>query len=338
MAPADGLRDDGTLHGTNVAGIVAGVALDAKLISIDVFTGAWARDSDIVAGYDWVLQNKSSHNIRAVNLSVGLDKNWNTGTCDGGLFDRSPFTYVFTLLRGAGVVPVVSSGNDAFLDGTFQDGVASPACTTGAFTVGATYDSGPNTRSWSDPIDPRLNCSDTNVPVDAPACFSQDGPQVDVLAPGIDITAAGVNMSGTSMAAPHVAGAVAVLAAAKPYATTQELEGYLTTSATTVTDPRSNRSHPRLDLVAAVRAAFPLANDDQAAATPLTSWGGRYEQTTWTATREPGEPQHAWNAGGASVWFRWTAARSGTATSSRPRAATSTRCSGSTGPFPTAAW
>ena len=152
------------------------------------------------------------------------------------------------------------------------------------------------------------------MPVDAPPCFSQDGPQVDVLAPGVFITAAGVTKSGTSMAAPHVAGAAAVLAAAKPFATTQELEGYLTTSATTVTDPRSNRSHPRLDLVAAVRAAFPVANDDQAAATPLTSWGGRYEQTTWTATREPGEPQHAGNAGGASVWFRWTAARSGTAT------------------------
>ncbi|MGH9133398.1 MAG: S8 family peptidase, partial [Ilumatobacteraceae bacterium] len=302
-APDDGMRDDSTLHGTNVAGIVAGVAPDAKLISIDVFNGASASDSDIVAGLDWVLQNKSSQNIRAVNLSLGVRKNWNAGACDGGWFDRSAYTHPFTLLRGAGVVPVVASGNDAFLDGAFQDGISSPACATGAFSVGATYVSGPNTIAWPDATDPRLNCSDTNVPVDAPPCFSQDGPQVDVLAPGVFITAAGVTKSGTSMAAPHVAGAAAVLAAARPFATTQDLEGYLTTSATTVTDPRSNRSHPRLDLVAAVRAAFPVANDDQGAATPLTSWGGRYEQTTWTATRESGEPQHAGNAGGASVWF-----------------------------------
>ena len=314
VAPDDGMRDDGTLHGTNVAGIVAGVAAGARLISIDVFDGGVARDSVVVAGLDWVLQNRSSHNIRAINLSLGKGKDWHTGECNGGWFDRSPYTLPFTLLRGSGVVPVVASGNNAFLDGTFQDGIASPACATGAFSVGAAYDSGPNTMAWPDGTDPRLDCSDTNVPVDAPPCFSQDGPQVDVLAPGVFITAAGTLSSGTSMAAPHVAGAAAVLAAAKPFATTQELEGYLTTSATTVTDPRSNRSHPRLDLVAAVRAAFPVANDNQAAATPLTSWGGRYEQTTWAATREPGEPQHAGDAGGASVWFRWTAARTGTAT------------------------
>jgi subtilisin family serine protease len=313
-APDDGMRDDSTLHGTNVAGIVAGVAPDAKLISIDVFNGTLASDNDIVAGLDWVLQNRASQNIRAVNLSLGLRKNWNTSACDDGFFWRSPYLYPFTLLRGAGVVPVVAAGNDAFLDGTFQDGVSAPACTTGAFAVGATYDSGPNTMAWPDATDPRLDCSDTNVPVDAPVCWSQDGPQVDVLAPGVRITAAGLTKSGTSMAAPHVAGAVAVLASANPYASTQQLEGYLTTSATTVVDPRSFRSHPRLDLFAAVRAAFPVANDNQAAATPITSWGGRYAQTTWTATREPGEPQHAGNAGGASVWFRWTAARSGTAT------------------------
>ena len=132
-----------------------------------------------------MLQNRSSRNIRAVNLSLGVRKNWNTGACDGGWFNRSAYTLPFTLLRGAGVVPVVASGNDAFLDGAFQDGISSPACATGAFSVGATCVSGPNTIAWPDATDPRLNCNDTNVPVDAPPCWSQDGPQVDVFAPGV---------------------------------------------------------------------------------------------------------------------------------------------------------
>lgn len=313
-APDDGSLDaDPNRHGTNVAGIVAGVAPDAKLIGIDAFDGPIAHDSYILAGLDWVLQNRAIHRIRAVNMSLYLPARRFTGLCGGGFFDRNPYVLTFTLLRSAGIVPVVAAGNDAFQDGQFQDGIAHPAC-AGAFSVGAVYDSGPNTMTWGRPSDPRFNCTDTNVPADAVTCFSQDGPQLGVLAPGANITAAGITLGGTSQAAPHVAGAAAILAAARPFSTAEELERLLRTSATTVTDPRSNRSHPRLDLTAAVRAAFPVPNDDRAAATPLNAWGGRYEQTTWTATKESGEPMHAGRAGGASVWFRWTAARAGSAT------------------------
>lgn len=314
VAPDDGMRDDNAvgLHGTNVAGIVAGVAPGAKLISIDVLDGPTAWDHDVIAGLDWVLTHHLSDHIRAVNLSLGHVKDWNTSSCNGGFFDRNPFVYSFTLARAAGIVPVVAAGNDAVYNGAFQDGLPSPAC-AGGFSVGAVYDAGPTTKSWGDPNDSSLDCTDTNAPVDSVTCFSQDGPQLDLLAPGASITAAGITMGGTSQAAPHVAGAAAILAAARPYSTEQELEGYLKTSATQITDPRTGRIHPRLDLVSAVRAAFPVPNDNRAAATPLTAWGGHYEQTTWTATKEPGEPSHAGNAGGASVWFRWTAARSGSA-------------------------
>jgi hypothetical protein len=44
----------------------------------------------------------------------------------------------------------------------------------------------------------------------------------------------------------------------------------------------------------------------------LPGWGGQLTQTTWGATKESGEPPHAGNAGGSSIWFRWTATRDGT--------------------------
>jgi hypothetical protein len=53
--------------------------------------------------------------------------------------------------------------------------------------------------------------------------------------------------------------------------------------------------------------ATPPANDAFPAAAALTGPSGRITGTTLYATREPGEPAHAGNAGGHSVWYRWTA-------------------------------
>ena len=50
-----------------------------------------------------------------------------------------------------------------------------------------------------------------------------------------------------------------------------------------------------------------LFNDAFAAAHPLAATGATRTGTNAGATKEPGEPAHAGNAGGASVWYRWTA-------------------------------
>jgi subtilisin family serine protease len=306
IAPDDGSRDDNG-HGTNVAGIVAGVAPGASIIPIDVFAGARASDHDILAGLNWVLLNQYSRNIRAVNLSLGITGSYYNSPCDGGLFDRNPYVTPFYLLRQGGSLPVVAAGNSAQDRGVFDDGLAAPACTVGAVRVGAVYTANVGAMAWT-------SCTDSTTAADQITCFSQDSALLTVLAPGASITAAGLTFGGTSQAAPHVAGAVAVLAQGRPAATAADLESYLTTSPTTLTDSRTARSHPRLDLAAAVGAAVPApANDNRAAATTLTTWSGVLDQTTWLATQEPGEPAHAGNSGGASVWYRWTAVQSGTA-------------------------
>jgi subtilisin family serine protease len=312
----DAAADDGSFddngHGSNTAGIVASVATAAKIVPIDAFSrglfGDGIMDHDALTGLNWALTNLVSRNIRSVSMSFGTDDH-NTIECTGGLFDRNGYQWPFQMLRGAGALPVVSAGNNAMNNGVFTDGISAPACTPGAVRVGAVF---------SVPIvgSPGFGgCVQTGpVAVDTVACFSQDSSLLDVLAPGISITAGGQNMSGTSMAAPHVAGAAALVAQVSPSSTADSLESFLKTSHVNDMDSRSGRTHPRLDLPDAVRAAAPVPNDNRSAATVLTTWGGRTAQTTWGATKEPGEANHAGSLGGSSIWYRWTPSQSATAT------------------------
>src|SRR5262249_39348286 len=158
-----GMRDDNG-HGTNVAGIVAGVAPGAAIIPIDVVTGSTTPfERDIAGGLDWVLANRAARNIRAVNLSLGRRRTYATSGGDGGPLGRDPFQWSFMALRQAGTVPVVASGNDAMASG-FHDGVAYPACLPGAVSVGATFDA-----SFASARD--VDCDQTNVVADTLTCF-----------------------------------------------------------------------------------------------------------------------------------------------------------------------
>jgi subtilisin family serine protease len=71
FARNDNKLDDSSLHGTNVAGIVAMVAPGTKLIGLDVFDGEGAYTSDIVNAINWVIANKSKYNIASMNMSLG---------------------------------------------------------------------------------------------------------------------------------------------------------------------------------------------------------------------------------------------------------------------------
>lgn len=306
-APDDGMVDDNG-HGTNTSAIAASVAPGAQIVPIDAFADGGIMDHDGIAALDWVLANRASRNIRAVNMSFGRGEHFNT-TCMGGWFARNPYQWPFQMLRGAGTLPVLSAGNNAVSGSSFTDGIGYPACTLGAVAVGATYPVGlPDKQMFSSCTDPGP------ISVDQIACFSQDGALLDILAPGVNIDAAGIQMSGTSQAAPHVTGAAAVLAQVRPSSTSDDLLSFLRTSQVNLVDPRTGRTHPRLDLTDAVRAAAPVPNDDRGAARVLTGQGGRTAQTTWTATKEAGEPDHAGNAGGASVWYQWTPTQTAPAT------------------------
>ncbi len=227
-------------HGTHVAGIVAGenetfagVAPGAKIVAANVYSGRPKpiRSSDVLAALDWIIRLRLEEDlpIAAVNLSLG----------DGGFSEPckndNPYAErrIGETLRTAGILPVAASGNNSYARKMNR-----PACIPAFVSVGA--------------IDKNQNVTD----------FSNSARFLDVLAPGKAIRSS-VPMDkgfkpypGTSMAAPHVAGAAALLRQQNPEISTDAMAQRLT-AGPEITDPRNSWNFPRLD----VRAALGL--DDQ---------------------------------------------------------------------------
>jgi hypothetical protein len=197
-------------HGTHVAGIAAGaqaasnpgptqgVAPGAGIVAVQVFSDDGAAGSafsnDVASALEWVYRNHAD-DVAAVNMSIG----WGAfaTTCDS-VAGRA-ITSQIDNLRSVGIPTVVSSGN-----GGNNASISAPACASSAVSVGATDASGTAVESYS------------NV-----------APILSLLAPGSGVVSSAFDVhrptahdlwatsDGTSMAAPHVAGAWAALREAR---------------------------------------------------------------------------------------------------------------------------
>ncbi|EHR59580.1 S8 family serine peptidase [Saccharomonospora cyanea] len=218
----EGTTDDTQGHGTHVAGIIAGdgtasdgrykgVAPDADLVIGRVLDGNGSgQESWILAGMEWAAQRAD-----VVNMSLGAD------LPDDGTAPLSQA--VNRLTEQTGALFVVAAGNSGPGRGT----IGSPASADAALTVGA-VDGGDDLAEFSS-RGPR---------------FGDNAVKPEITAPGVDVTAARASgsfppseehytgMSGTSMAAPHVAGAAALVAQARPGWKADALKPALTGSAT----------------------------------------------------------------------------------------------------------
>ena len=183
FTPGASCQDDGG-HGTHLSGLIAaqnngigilGVAPAAKLYCVKVLDSTISGpDSVIMAGLDWVLQNRNRVNphIRVVNLSFGRP------LASGETLDNSPLRPLIQSLYQAGVVVVAAAGNspDVEISQIVPAGfpetlaIASSVATDGirtCFLLG--YDL-------------------PSVPADTASGFTTDGPGVTTTAPGEERT------------------------------------------------------------------------------------------------------------------------------------------------------
>ena len=227
-------------HGTGVAAIavgntagLAGVAPLAKLISMQIYRkginaeACPGRPSPCIvsssvaqaAALERVYKLRRRFQIAAVNLSVGGGAY--VVPCDGDP-QTNPLSLIAAKLRAAGIAPIASSGNESS-DGTINH----PACLGPMIAVGATTDG------------------------DKVASFSNHSNLVKLMAPGVAIESAYPEggyavYEGTSHAAPHVAGAFALLKHARPAATVNDILNALVCTGKNV--QRNGLKKPRIDL------------------------------------------------------------------------------------------
>ena len=225
-------------HGTNLAAIIVGVAPNAKLLALNIFSSdGFAYETDVISALDWILSNKTTYNIAVVNLSLGTGKY--ARQCSD-----FPLAKVIDDLKKAGIATVVASGN-----GGFSDAISYPACSPSAVSVGAVYDEATETSTyWQE-----ANCTDSSSTANQVPCFSNSASFLTLLAPGAPIVNAGnITLAGTSQASAHVAGAMALLKGRNPQLTVDDMTSILAATGVPVTDTKNSIIKPRLDVGAAV--------------------------------------------------------------------------------------
>jgi subtilisin family serine protease len=241
----------GCRHGTHVAGIIAGgadaerdelsgVAPGASIVALQVFSAAYdcaeseqapcprTFTSDYLAALEWVYRHGAELGVAALNMSFARDAYSSPEECDA---DDPATRLAFENLRSIGIAPVVAAGNG------YQDAaLGSPACLSSAISVGAVIDrdafAGFSNRAWF-------------------LSFAAPGTTVTSSVPGGGYT----SMSGTSMAAPHVAAAFALLRQQDPTALLDGLIASLKTGSP-VADPDGEFGTPVIDLPKAIEHRF----------------------------------------------------------------------------------
>jgi subtilisin family serine protease len=263
-------------HGTHVAGTVAGnnwgVAKAATIVPVRVLdcngSGSW---SGVIAGLDWIAANHPANTPGVANLSLGGGASSTVDSAVQKVIDK-------------GVSVVVAAGNSQADACNY-----SPARAKNAITVGAT------------------------TSTDARASYSNFGTCLDLFAPGSAITSAwhtsntATNrISGTSMAAPHVAGVVALVLQNSTTATPLQIAQSITSQATTGKVTSAGSGSPNLllySLNGETIEAIELVTPEVSSIT-VTPGGGRWVNATAVVQAViAGEDTPATSLGITGIWY-----------------------------------
>lgn len=249
--PCSLLPEDCT-HGTHVAGVVSGddpaatgVAPDAGILAIRI--GAVLHNGTteinhipelgVLEALDHVWSLRDTYDIVSVNLSLGGDP----GACADANWEE-----VIGRLTDAGIAVVAASGN-----GGSTTEIMFPACLDDVVSVGASAVAG-DAFDEEPPITP---CSPGPEPP-AVSCFTDSSPDLDLVAPGQEITSTVLTaydpsgfatLRGTSFASPHVAAAFA-LVDGKAHFTPARMRELMRATGEMVARPATGTRFPELRL------------------------------------------------------------------------------------------
>ncbi|MDX6475714.1 MAG: serine protease AprX, partial [Gaiellaceae bacterium] len=232
--PGNTSLDDERGHGTFVAGVAAGSSPDltgaaptAPIVSIKVMDkNGQAKTSDVITACQWILDNKAKYNIRVANFSLH--------SAFGTNFYRDPLDRAVEKLWFSGVVVVAAAGNYGLATG--PSGVKySPGNDPFVITVGA-LDLGGSSKVGDDSIAPFSAYGYTYDGFYKPEIAAPGRYMVGPIPAGASITGLKpqnmvgtdrIQLSGTSFAAPVVAGTVAQMLARNPTWTPDQVKGAL---------------------------------------------------------------------------------------------------------------
>jgi serine protease AprX len=247
---------DDNCHGTHVAGIAAGngiksngrycgIATESNLVGVKILDKAGKGNaSKVLAGIQWIIDNKNKYNIRIANLSIGSPTTSST----------DPLVKAVNAAWDNGIIMTIAAGNN----GPKSSTITSPGISKKAITVGSSDDTKAVT-IWGN--------SQEN--------FSGRGPtfecimKPDIIAPGADIISCltptpykeqttieelkviddyYLKLSGTSMSTPIITGAIALLLQKHPHLTPDDVKYMLKFSTTDLGYPQNQQGWGLLDI------------------------------------------------------------------------------------------
>lgn len=289
---------DGNGHGTNVAGIIlangphTGMAPGASLASLKVLENDGEGSfSWVASALDWVIANRTTHNITVVNMSLGDGENYTT---PGAIIDSLAIRAKLQTLRSVGVAVCAAAGNDFFSWNSAQ-GMSAPAIYPETVSVGAVYDANIGGVGYQN-----NSCVANTTAADRICPFSQRmhpnvsvASRTDIFAPGAAVTSAGITSDtssstshGTSQASPVVAGVIVLMQdyyqrTTGSLPTVDQLEKWLRAGAVTINDgddeddnvTNTGLNFLRVDAMAAMQAAEAEVGNTYSISGTITSGG-----------------------------------------------------------------
>ena len=267
---------DGDGHGTNVAGITVadgnhdGIAPKAAIIPLKVLPNSGGGSFGMVRdALQWVKDNRATHNITVVNMSLGDSGNY---TSDN--FGNDAIRNLIRDLRDQRVAVVVAAGNDFFTHDSVQ-GMGYPGIFRETVSVGAVYDANEGGFTYSSGASAVSSAPDQITPFSQRLHESLNADlRIDIFAPGAPVTSSGINTDvgesvqhGTSQAAPVTSGVILLmqqyhLRETGELPTVDDLEAWLRRGGVPVADDHgpidnvmnTGKSFVRIDALGALRA------------------------------------------------------------------------------------